>query len=339
MKNSNLLLSTFTVLGLTLFASCSKNNQNDPSPVAKPSAIVAHTYGLLPMTPDQYANVPRFSDMIGKSKLSLLSTSPIIAPSPFTLPYVPAVRDQGQIGSCTAFCGAETDEMLYYASNPSQYYNPAATVLSPLFIYYVERVILERQSITSDPGANMVNIPQALQKYGTCLESAYAYPAIVNGVEPTPKSSGYKVAPSTALLNAKTFTIGQATTSYVLLDQGNINEVKYALSVNQPVMMGFNVYDNTATYQYFEGLNTTSYSYNPLTNTGALATGCRLLGGHAVPIIGFDDTKQAFLCLNSWGTSWGNAGFFYMPYSVYQSKTIVPAGNVYTASLGTTAVQ
>ena len=59
MKNSNLLLSIFSALGLTLFASCSKNNQNDPSPVAKPVAIVTHTYGLLPMTPDQYANVPR----------------------------------------------------------------------------------------------------------------------------------------------------------------------------------------------------------------------------------------------------------------------------------------
>jgi len=46
------------------------------------------------------------------------------------------------------------------------YYGPGRSVAaanSPLFLYYVERVLINKNSIGSDPGANMVNIGQALQ--------------------------------------------------------------------------------------------------------------------------------------------------------------------------------
>ncbi|MGZ4000876.1 MAG: C1 family peptidase, partial [Mucilaginibacter sp.] len=88
-----------------------------------------------------------------------------------------------------------------------------------------------------------------------------------------------------------------------------------------------------STYQYFEGLNTTSNTYNPLTSSGALVSGLTLLGGHATPIVGYDDNKKAFLVQNSWGTSWGNAGFYYMPYTVFSSTKIVPQGGVYYLAL------
>jgi hypothetical protein len=45
--------------------------------------------------------------------------------------------------------------------------------------------------------------------------------------------------------------------------------------------MGFTMYDNSS-YTIFEGLNTTSYVYNPLTN-GSITKGLSALGGHAVP--------------------------------------------------------
>ena len=117
-----------------------------------------------------------------------------------------------------------------------------------------------------------------------------------------------------------------------------VNDVKTALANNKPVMMGFNVYDNTRTYKYFEGLNTTSYTYNPLTTSGSLASGVRLLGGHAVPIVGYinDGTQPGggvFVVENSWGKPWGNKGFFYLPYSVIQSTRVVPAGSLYVAIL------
>lgn len=38
-------------------------------------------------------------------------------------------------------------------------------------------------------------------------------------------------------------------------------------------------------------------------------------GGHAISIVGYDDTKQALIIRNSWGRDWGMAGFAYISYS------------------------
>jgi C1A family cysteine protease len=67
-----------------------------------------------------------------------------------------------------------------------------------------------------------------------------------------------------------------------------------------------------------------------------LVSGLKLLGGHAVPVIGYiDDASQpgggVFIVQNSWGTGWGYKGYFYMPYSVLRSKAIVSSGSLYVA--------
>ncbi|KAI9208974.1 uncharacterized protein BJ171DRAFT_564818 [Polychytrium aggregatum] len=37
-------------------------------------------------------------------------------------------------------------------------------------------------------------------------------------------------------------------------------------------------------------------------------------GGHAVSIVGWNDSKKAWLCKNSWTDSWGTDGFFWIKY-------------------------
>jgi C1A family cysteine protease len=48
------------------------------------------------------------------------------------------------------------------------------------------------------------------------------------------------------------------------------------------------------------------------------AAGEQLLGGHAVAVVGYNDNLNGgrFICRNSWGTGWGDRGYFYMPYQV-----------------------
>ena len=301
-----------------IFYGCSKNNDfNSPGDLQQSPNLTAdgrHAYGLLPMTPDQYANLPLYSEESFPARKALTSVPKVV-----TL-WNPAIRDQGQIGSCTAFCGVESDEILYH------YKDGSVPVLSPSFIYYCERVLILKEKITADQGAYMIDIPQALQKYGDCLENSYAYPS-------SNTSKAYKTPPSAAAMTeGLSYVIGQKSTSYAMVAAGDTAAVKNILRNNTPVMMGFNVYD-TRSYTLFEGLNTTNYTYNPLTKTGTLVSGAKLLGGHAVPIIGYDDTRGVFLCQNSWGTSWGNTGFFLLPYSVFRSTKIVPTGNVYYATL------
>ena len=52
----------------------------------------------------------------------------------------------------------------------------------------------------------------------------------------------------------------------------------------------------------FNTVGSTGY-YNPL-------PGEENLGGHALCVIGYDDQAKRFEIINSWGTGWGNNGFF-----------------------------
>jgi len=313
-------LIAITFLSVIMYG-CSKTTDLSGSGNLQSGTITSagsHVYGLIPMTPDQYSNVPLFSKET--FPLKLIEKALLLADSLAT----PPIRDQGQIGSCTAFCGAETDEILQYYKKGGT--GPWSNILSPAFVYYCERVLILKEKITADNGAYMVNIPQALQKYGDCLENSYSYPT-------SDRSTAYKTAPnSAALTEGLLYRIGQQPTSYGMISSSDLTTVKTMISNKIPVMMGFNVYDTSA-YTLFEGLNTTKYVYNPLTNTGALVSGAKMLGGHAVPIVGYNDKMQAFLCQNSWGSSWGNHGFFYIPYTVFSSTRIVPSGNVYYATL------
>ena len=41
----------------------------------------------------------------------------------------------------------------------------------------------------------------------------------------------------------------------------------------------------------------------------------KVLGGHAILAVGFDDKTQRFKFRNSWGTTWGDDGYGYLPYA------------------------
>ena len=385
------LFKRVVIIAAASFAFYGCKKQSTPSPDST-TAVTVHTYGLNPMTADQWSFVPVFSADIFNKDAKVTGLPSATLPTSFLLAS-PYVRDQGQIGCCTGFCGAESNEILNYYKTVTlpvtstsldsahglttavrtQFSGTAlfgtTGELSPLFIYYVERCVINGQSITSDPGANMVNIPEVLQGLssnsgsghtltkklsgvtytfsGDCEENYYAYPSTG-----TTTSTQYTTPPSaSAIAESPTFKIGtqsgttgsSGTTThgyYVINSTNRVLDVKTAIYNKKPVMMGFNVYDNSA-YQYFEGLGVAGYSptkfvYNPLTSSGALISGLSLLGGHATPIIGYIDQASApgggyFIVENSWNTNWGYQGYFYMPYSVLASTTIVPAGNLYVS--------
>ena len=379
--------------GLFLTFSCSKNSVNENSSSANSNSIQAHVYGLLPTSDEEMKNVPLFTRelLTGGQVTNGLGYSGTL-PSSYLM-TTPAIRDQGQIGSCTGFCGTEANEILKYYSkggavaaqpvinstsgavaavNTNKFSNATSFfgtsgALAALFLYYVERVKIQRRSINTDPGATMVNIGQALQgltsnsgggraisPYGESTEDLYPYPITLNSQGYNIASSSskqYRTAPgSGAISNAVNFTIakesGSTTTSgsttagyYYIAGTGDVAEVnncKYAILNNKPVLMGFTVYDNSS-YTVFEGLNTTSYVYNPLTN-GSITKGLSALGGHAVPLVGyFDDGTGStsatgggyFIVQNSWGTPWGYHGHFLLPYSVLRNSSVVGNNNLF----------
>jgi hypothetical protein len=60
-------------------------------------------------------------------------------------------------------------------------------------------------------------------------------------------------------------------------------------------------------------------------------------GLHAVEVIGYDDDYQCFIVKNSWGTDWGESGFFRIAYSELNSQ--VQFGYETMAYLGSSTVQ
>jgi len=76
----------------------------------------------------------------------------------------------------------------------------------------------------------------------------------------------------------------------------DVESIKLELMTNGPMETGFMVYEDFMNYK--SGV----YKYT----TG------RLLGGHAIKVIGWgeENGEQHWICSNSWGIEWGESGFF-----------------------------
>ena len=80
--------------------------------------------------------------------------------------------------------------------------------------------------------------------------------------------------------------------------------MKGCLASGYPFVFGFTVYE--------------SFESSEVARTGDVPMPSAeepVVGGHAVLAVGYDDEDAVFICRNSWGPAWGDAGYFYMPYA------------------------
>ena len=205
----------------------------------------------------------------------------------------PPVYDQGRIGSCTAngIAGAIEFDMLKQGL--------ADFMPSRLFIYYNERAM--EGTTGSDAGAYIRDGIKSVASQGDCPESMWTYddtPAQPDGTFPP----GAKAAtqPSQQCYDN---AIHHKALSYQSIDQ-NLTDMKGCLASGYPFVFGFTVYE--------------SFESSEVANTGDVpmpAAGEAVIGGHCVLAVGYDDQDALFICRNSWGPGWGDAGYFYMPYA------------------------
>ena len=203
--------------------------------------------------------------------------------------YASAIEDQGQLGSCTGNAIAGAIELIDRKNNK-------ALDVSRLFIYYQERVY--EGTVNYDAGAYIRDGFKAVNQVGAPLEVYWPY--II---------SRFATRPST---QATTDAAKRKVTAYQRCT--NFAAVKAALAAGNPVVVGFTVYES------FEGTvnNTTGMMPYPNVNTE------QVLGGHAVCFVGYNDNLNGgrFIARNSWGTGWGDRGYFYMPYQVIQNTSM-----------------
>ncbi len=203
------------------------------------------------------------------------------------------VRDQGRLGSCTGFAiSVGMREFLL------KKLGMAFVKLSPLFIYYEERLM--ENSVNQDSGAQPRDGMKVLVKMGCAPETDDRYSV-----------RRYKKTPSA---QAVTDAAGYKVASYHRLPA--LSDMQACLAGGSGFVLGFKVYES------FESQSVAQTGKMPMPQRGE-----SVVGGHAVFAAGYQTDPGTpgggyLIIKNSWGTSWGDNGYFYMPFA-YVTPTLV----------------
>ena len=203
-------------------------------------------------------------------------------------PHCSPVEDQGQLGSCTGNAIAGAVEFLEKKDGA------AFINVSRLFIYYNERVI--EHTVNSDSGAMIRDGIKSLMKQGVCSEKKWPY--VISKFTNKPSPACFKEA------------LNHQVQAYARLQ--TVDEMRACLADGYPFVFGFTVYEG------FESPAVAKTGVLPMPNKSKE----KMLGGHAVLAVGYDDAQQRFLVRNSWGTGWGMRGYFTMPYDYVGDRNL-----------------
>ncbi len=195
------------------------------------------------------------------------------------------VEDQGQLGSCTANALAGNIEFID-KSNDGKFMQA-----SRLFIYYNERFLTH--SVKVDSGATLRDGIKTLSQKGVCDENLWPY--VIDKFTTKPTVACYTQA------------LVHRIVSYHRLQ--TLDEMLTCLADGYPFVFGFTVYES------FESPSVAKTGVMPMP-----APSERALGGHAVMAVGYDQKNERLLIRNSWGDTWGQKGYFTMPFAFVKSS-------------------
>ncbi len=189
------------------------------------------------------------------------------------------VLDQGSLGSCVSNASFA---LLYILSN-------GTIELSRLHLYLCSRAI-DNSNLNLDTGSTMRGVMSAILKYGVCNETICPYDI----------SKFNKLSPPRAFLEK--YNINNFVYSFVNQD---LTTIKNTILSGNPIMIGISVYNS---------INTPIVSKTGIIPMPKLRKE-KQLGGHAILLLGYDDTTNLFKFQNSWGISWGVNGYGFLPYN------------------------
>jgi Papain family cysteine protease/CARDB len=154
-----------------------------------------------------------------------------------------------------------------------------------------------------EKGGSAAKAADFLRDRGTYRESCYRYTAADGDC-------------NQACANWQTYPYKIDGWSFVVAGQSaDVSAIKNALYSNGPLVAWMKIYEDFRSY----GGGVYSYTTGNYTGTN-----------HFVLIVGWDDGLHALKCKNSWGTSWGDSGFFWIDYKeLYGTGTTEFGKSVY----------
>jgi len=208
------------------------------------------------------------------------------------------VEDQRNLGSCTAHAGVGLIE--YYERKCFGRHIDA----SRLFLYKVTRNLMK---VKGDTGAYLRTTMGAMVLFGVPPEAYWPYTDDPNKFDLEPPAFCYAFAQNFQAIVY--FRHDPPGTRF----EEVLSRVKEYLAAGHPAMFGFTVYDSIEQAEKDGRIPFPSMRE-------------RILGGHAVVAVGYDDdmkiknrydrreTTGALLIRNSWGKGWGDGGYGWLPY-------------------------
>jgi C1A family cysteine protease len=194
--------------------------------------------------------------------------------------YISAVKNQGSCGSCVAFATAATVESAarIYKNLPVDSSDGSTFEdLSEAHLFYCYAASKGRNCGNGWWGSDALEF---CKTQGVVPQSLYPYTAGDQGCS----VSGDWENKVTQLSSYHEITSG--------------DEIKAWLSSKGPLSTGFKVYEDF--FHYAGGV------YRHVSGNE--------VGGHAVACVGYSDSQGAWLCKNSWDSSWGMGGYFWIGY-------------------------
>lgn len=198
------------------------------------------------------------------------------------------IRNQGQIGACTAF---STTSIFEFVLNQAE--NKKKHVFSPRFLYY--NVCEKNDDGTAiDRGSSIYDIIESMGQYGVCEEGMCPYSM---GLKP-PTIEAIENASSNLVTEAKNVTISHT-------------DLTSALSDGYPIVISLKIFNSF-------GSNNKGFIFRP-TEKELKSTD---FGYHAMVICGYDEDKKIYIVRNSWGEQFGDKGYCYIPFSYIEDSAL-----------------
>lgn len=208
-----------------------------------------------------------------------------LIPVPLRIDYtraMSAVRDQGDEGTCVAFASVVGVKEYF---DKKEYRKTIR--LSPRYVYDWCK---KSDGAPEEEGTYPRVAMKVLFKYGACFESCWPYQA---------HQKNFPCAEAAS--QARTYRIK----AYARIN--GLAQMKRSLVINGPFLAGVKVFDSWFTKKALK--------------TGVIAfpgPSDEVRGGHAICIIGYDDSQKIFKFKNSWSSKWGDAGYGYLDYKYIQ---------------------
>lgn len=207
------------------------------------------------------------------------------------LQYAPDRQNQGQQGSCVAWSSVYAARTIVEAASTRQ--NANSTAYSPAFVY-------NQIGLEGCQGAYIQNAMEFMTTKGVVPYNDFPYTD--QDCSRQPNSALENKATQNKLHGFTRLTDGESTEGI------NVRAVKEHLAKDAPVVIGMMV--GGSFMQGMMGKEMWAPTDEDRSQAG--------FGGHAMCVIGYDDRKQAFQIMNSWGPEWGNNGIGWVRYADFK---------------------